>query len=274
MTTVTTFASGSSGNTLLFSWEGGRFLLDAGISCRRIQDALSTMGLRTEDLDGILITHTHSDHIYGMQTLIKRTDCPILASERTCRELDYRLAGVRSRLFPLPLCERSNWNGCGVTAVPTSHDAPGSCAFRLDTAEGGFAFLTDTGIVTDEAREIFPGAVFALLEANHDIETLRAGPYPYALKRRILGPYGHLCNEDAGAFAVELAEAGARRIVLAHLSRENNTPVMAEEAVRCALDGAGLSPSLGIALRDGVFAAFDGEAQGTEETREAVLCGG
>ena len=107
MTTIHTIASGSSGNALLFSWDGGRFLLDAGISCRRILMALSSLGVRAADLDGILITHTHADHVYGLQTLLKRTDCPVYASERACRELDYRFAGILDRLFPLQMVKSS-----------------------------------------------------------------------------------------------------------------------------------------------------------------------
>lgn len=317
MTTVHTLASGSSGNALAFTWDGGALLLDAGISCRRIQTALHTLGLGTEDLRGILITHTHTDHVYGLQTLLKRTGCPVLASERACRELDYRFAGIRERLFPLPLCQRMVWRlnspvpeetdtesgaaqtGLSITAFPASHDAPGTVGFRLDTPDGGFGFLTDSGCVTEEAQKVLPGVRFVLLEANHDIEAVRSGPYPYYLKERILGPWGHLCNEEAGAFAAELACAGAERILLAHLSAENNTPAMALAAVRRALEDAGQSPSLDVAPRDRLFPAYragtpDAERSTAEHStaekpeslaaenraryavpfREAALCGG
>lgn len=115
--------------------------------------------------------------------------------------------------------------------IPTSHDAPGSCGWRLDTESGSVGFLTDTGYVTDEALDLLPGVDFVILESNHDVESLCSGPYPYYLKQRILGLQGHLCNEDAAQFAVTLAENGASDIVLAHLSRDNNTPAMALNAV-------------------------------------------
>ena len=111
-------------------------------------------------------------------------------------------------------------------------------------------FLTDTGYVTDEALDLLPGVDFVILESNHDVESLCSGPYPYYLKQRILGLQGHLCNEDAAQFAVTLAENGASDIVLAHLSRDNNTPAMALNAVAAALDGAGLTPELSVAPRD------------------------
>ena len=110
--------------------------------------------------------------------------------------------------------------------------------------------LTDSGYVTEAAAEVLPGVDLALLEANHDVETLCCGPYPSYLKQRILGSEGHLSNETAGQFAVTLADAGASELVLAHLSRENNTPAMAHHAVDRALSAAGLSPALSVAPRD------------------------
>ena len=133
--------------------------------------------------------------------------------------------------------------------IPTSHDAPG---WRLDTESGSVGFLTDTGYVTDEALDLLPGVDFVILESNHDVEALCSGPYPYCLKQRILGLQGHLCNEDAAQFAVTLAENGASDIVLAHLSRDNNTPAMALNAAAAALGGAGLAPELSVAPWDTV----------------------
>lgn len=127
---------------------------------------------------------------------------------------------------------------------------PGSCGFRLDAAGGAVGVLTDTGYVTDEAADILEGVDLAVLEANHDIETLRRGPYPYYLKQRILGAQGHLSNEDAARFAAVLAQSGTSEIILAHLSRENNTPAMAQTAVERALSAAGVSPLLSVAPRD------------------------
>ena len=248
MTTVHTLASGSSGNALVLSWEGGNILVDAGISCRRVRQGLLSLGLDLPDLDGIFITHTHSDHISGLQTLLKRTDCPVYASAAAGRDLLRRMVLLEDRLREAegPLFVRD----CAVTPFPTSHDAPGSLGYRFDTPDGGFGLLTDSGFITPEAEAVLPGVALAVLEANHDVEAVRSGPYPYFLKERILGPAGHLKNEDAAAFAVALARAGAREIVLAHLSLENNTPAMALRAVETALSAAGLSPRLSAAPRD------------------------
>ena len=250
MTTVHTLASGSSGNALLVCCGSTRVLVDAGISCRRITAALAHVGLRPDELDALLITHTHSDHISGLQTLLKRTEFPIYSTAAAGRELAFRLAGIQPRLRTLTPCEPFSLGGLTVTAIPTSHDAPGSCGYRLDGADGGVGILTDTGYVTDEAAALLPGVSLAVLEANHDVETLCSGPYPYYLKERILGMQGHLCNEDAARFAVTLVQHGASEVVLAHLSRENNTPAMARTAAETALNAAGLTPILSVAPRD------------------------
>ena len=256
LTTVHTLASGSSGNALLLSHDGTHLLVDAGISCRRITTALRELGLALEDLAAIFITHTHSDHIAGLQTMLKRPIPSIWATEQTGRGLCYRLAGVEEHLETIAPCQSVDLNGVSVTAVPTSHDAPGACGFRFDTANGSVGVLTDSGYITDEAADLLPGVDLAVLEANHDIETLRSGPYPYYLKQRILGTEGHLSNEASARFAVTLAESGASEIVLAHLSRENNTPAMARTAVETALSAAGLSPALSVAPRDTVSTAY------------------
>ena len=250
MTTVHTLASGSSGNAAVFTCGDTHFLIDAGISCRRITSALKELGLSPVELTAILITHIHVDHIVGLNVLLKKTDCPILATSRTCRELRYRLAEIDARLQETDSPVRIS--GVDIRPILTSHDAPGSCGWRLDTESGSVGFLTDTGYITDEAADLLPGVDLAVLEANHDVEALCSGPYPYYLKQRILGLEGHLCNEDAAAFAVTLAENGASEIVLAHLSKDNNTPAMALNAVESALSAAGLSPVLTVAPRDTV----------------------
>ena len=250
MTTVHTLASGSSGNALLLSCGGSHVLLDAGISCRRVTAALRELGLEPGSLSAILITHTHADHISGLQTLLKRCSAPVFATERAGRELAWRLPAAAARLAALDFGSTQPIGEFSVTAVPTSHDAPGSCGFRLDTEDGSVGVLTDTGYVTGEAAEILEGVDLAVLEANHDTDTLQSGPYPYYLKQRILGPQGHLSNADAARFAAALAENGASEIILAHLSRENNTPAMAQTAVEQALSAAGVSPLLSVAPRD------------------------
>ena len=166
MTTVHTLASGSSGNALLLSCGESYILLDAGISCRRITAALRELGLELGSLTAILITHTHADHISGLQTLLKRCAAPVFTTERAARELSWRLPGAETRLDALDFGIPQSIGEFAVTAFPTSHDAPGSCGFRLDAAGGAVGVLTDTGYVTDEAADILEGVDLAVLEAN------------------------------------------------------------------------------------------------------------
>jgi len=256
LTTVHTLASGSSGNALLLSCGETHILVDAGISCRRITASLKELGLAPNDLRAVMITHTHTDHISGLQTLLKQTGALVCGSGRTCRELAWRFAGIEEKLMELPLCREFTVDDCRVTAFPISHDAPGACGYRFDTEDGSVGVLTDTGYVTEEAAELLPGVDLVVLEANHDVETLCSGPYPYYLKQRIMGVEGHLCNEDAARFAVTLAESGASQVLLAHLSRENNTPAMARNVVETALSAAGFAPMLTVAPRDCLSQAF------------------
>ena len=250
-----TFASSSAGNAALLSCGETHILIDAGISCRRIQTALGRLGLSLGDLSAVLITHTHTDHIAGLSTLLRHCSAPIRCSEEVGRQLCYRLAGAERVLAPFPLGGQTEVGGCRITSVPTSHDSPGSTGFRVDAAEGSIGYLTDTGMIP-EAADCLLGVDLLVLEANHDVETLRSGPYPYYLKRRILGDGGHLSNEDCARFAVTLAEHGAAEIVLAHLSRENNTPAMALRAVGTALRAEGLAPRLSAAPRDCLSGAY------------------
>ena len=245
MTELHTLASGSSGNAALLSRNGTHLLLDAGISCRRITQSLAELGLTPAELSGIFITHSHSDHISGLNTIVRHWDVPIYATRTTCAQLDYRIAGIRPRLCAFHPGTSLAVGSFTVTPFSTAHDAPGACGYRFDDV----GCLTDSGYVTDAAADTLAGAALLMLEANHDVEMLRSGPYPYYLKRRILSDEGHLSNEAAAAFARAAAEGGTREIVLAHLSRENNTPVMAYDAVARALAVLDAPPALSVAPR-------------------------
>jgi len=231
--TLHTIASGSEGNCLLVSAGGTHILLDAGISCRRINEALAALDLSLRDVAAVCITHEHTDHVYGLQTMLRRYEMPICTGPATARRLEYRYAGISPRLQAVE--GPFTVGGVRVTPFPTSHDVAGGLDYRFDYEDAALGVLTDTGFVTDEAREALKGVDLMVLESNHDVERLIAGPYPYPLKRRILGNKGHLSNEMAAEFAAELARCGTRQFVLAHLSRENNTPALALEAVQRAV---------------------------------------
>lgn len=238
--TVTTLASGSSGNCLLVSEGDTHLLVDAGISARRIGYALAKFGLGREDLTAVLITHEHSDHICGLATLTKNFSFPLYASGATGRQLCYRLA-VAHRLCDFEPGEGFTVGGLEVRSIPTSHDTAGSVGYAITNAAGRrAAVVTDLGAVTEEVRAGVAGSHLLVVETNHDIPTLKAGPYPYYLKERILSDHGHLSNEAGAELAAQAAAGGAHTLVLAHLSAENNRPSLARRAVEEALSARGL----------------------------------
>ena len=242
-------ASSSAGNAALLCTGGARILIDAGISYMRIRRALSGLDLRMEELDGLLITHAHADHVAGLATLVKRQDIPIHCSEDTGRQIAAQVAGAERLICPFPLGTQFRLGDCRIISIPTSHDSQGSTGYRIDSAGCSFGLLTDTGILP-AAAQLLLGVDLLVLESNHDVETLRSGPYPYILKQRVLGDLGHLSNDLAARFAAACARAGTGEIVLAHLSRENNTPQMALNAVGRALEAAGWRGRLSVAPRE------------------------
>ena len=244
-----TIASGSEGNCLLVSCGGTHILLDAGISARRITAALAALGLTERDLDAILLTHAHHDHMAALGTWCKRHTTPLYATAGTAAEVAAKCAAAQTYLRTVTPEDAFSVGGLTVTAFPTSHDAWGSVGYRLAGEGGSIGLLTDSGYVTEPARRALTGVDLLVLESNHDTDWLRSGPYPYYLKERIAGPRGHLSNDEAARFAAEMALHGTKEIVLAHLSRENNTPQRALDTVQRALSAAGCALRLTAAPR-------------------------
>ncbi len=244
-----TLASSSAGNAALLSWGGQHLLIDAGISCLRIRKSLAALGLSMDDLSALLITHAHNDHIAALSTMVRRHAVPIYATAETARQIAYRVAGAEPLLRPFSAGSSLEIGGFFVSSFPTSHDIPGSAAYRIDCGGRSLGLLTDTGIVPQGAERLM-GVDLLVLEANHDVEMLRGGPYPYALKERVLGRWGHLSNAAAAQFAREAALHGTGDIILAHLSQENNTPRAALETVSAALEPVGYGGRLTVAPRD------------------------
>ena len=239
MLEVCTLASGSSGNCLLVRGGGSQVLVDAGISCRRIVTALRELGVDPRALDGVLITHEHSDHIAGLATLTKQYRLPVYASRGTGWELCRRIAFVEDLLRPFEPGAAFQAGDLEVTSFPTPHDAAQSVGYVLSHGEKRAVVATDLGYVPPEVERAVRGADLLVCEANHDVEWLQSGPYPYPLKARILGDRGHLSNEAGAELAWTAVEGGARTVVLAHLSHENNTPRRALDVVGGVLSRRG-----------------------------------
>lgn len=248
MLEVCTLASGSSGNCLLVRAGKTCLLVDAGISCRRIARALRELGVEAKDLSGVLVTHEHSDHIAGLATLTKQFRLPVYASRGTGWELCRRIAFVEELIRPVEPGARFQVGELEAESFPTPHDAAQSVGYVLTDGEKRAAVATDLGYVTPEAERAARGADLLVCEANHDVEWLRSGPYSYALKARILGDRGHLSNEAGAELAWAAVEGGARAVVLAHLSHENNTPARALEVVGSTLARRGAAVGRDVVL--------------------------
>jgi metallo-beta-lactamase family protein len=215
--------------------DGVRLLIDAGISASRIVKALRTSGVQPQDIDAVLITHEHIDHVRGLKTLAKQYHLPILATKGT-------LSGIEgASAFQTEMQTISGGftvNGVAVRPFPISHDAAEPCGFRI-TGSACCTIATDLGVVTDAVQDAMEGADVLVLEANHDADLLRQGGYPWPLKRRILSNRGHLANGDA-AWALTRMKKPPRKVYLAHLSEENNRPVLARDTVTRILASRGL----------------------------------
>ena len=249
--------SGSSGNAVYVASESTHLLVDAGLSGARIARELENLGLRADALAGILITHEHADHIAGVGVMSRRYDLPVYATEGTWRAMAAQLGkmaekNVRVLREKAPFCV----GDIAISPFPLSHDAADPVGYALSAGGARIAIATDTGEIRDSWLRDCEGADLVLLESNYDPAMLQAGPYPYPLKRRILGRQGHLSNDDAGRAAARLIASGVRRLVLGHLSRENNFPELALRAVQDALREAGLHAAVDIARRDGATGLY------------------
>lgn len=238
---LATLYSGSSGNSTYIGNAEDGLLVDAGKSCRELCSQLRALDFDLSAVRGLLLTHSHSDHISAVATLHKYyPTLPIYGFVPTLNHLvDNGVVGGDADLRPID--EKGAQVGrFFVTAFDTPHDAPGSCGYTL-TAEDGekFAVCTDLGEATEEIYEALRGCKTLLLESNHDENVLMAGPYPYYLKQRILGQFGHLSNDSCGKLAVRLLRCGAQNIVLGHLSKQNNFPDIAYETVNYRLEECG-----------------------------------
>jgi phosphoribosyl 1,2-cyclic phosphodiesterase len=236
---ICTLASSSSGNCTLVSQGGTHILIDAGISLRRITTSLKQFGITPDELQGVLITHEHSDHINGIKMLVKYHKMPVFAPLGVAEALCALLPEARDSVTWFHAGTEFVLGEIAVRSFLTPHDTPESVGYRFETEKRSLVYATDIGCVTPTILDAALGADMAVIEANHDIRMLKCGNYPAYLKRRILSERGHLSNDDSGRLACRLIDSGTKRIVLAHLSKENNTPRLAYDTVGGALKRQG-----------------------------------
>jgi phosphoribosyl 1,2-cyclic phosphodiesterase len=223
--------SGSRGNALVVEAGRTRVLVDCGFGPRELLRRLGRLGVALEDIDAVLVTHEHSDHVGGAAALLRRHGCPIYMTQGT--HLGSGLPADRVTLF----------DGHSAFAIgeleilpyPVPHDAREPSQFVFADGRHRLGLLTDAGSVTPSMTEALAGCSALILECNHDPAMLAAGRYPWPLKQRIAGPLGHLDNDSAGQLLRQLAGPRLRHVVAAHLSAENNTPGLARASLAAAL---------------------------------------
>lgn len=228
-------ASGSSGNCICVGSDETHVMIDAGISGKRIEAGMNAYDLITKDMQGVLITHEHSDHISGLGVIARKYGIPIYATEGTIQGiLSTKSVGkIDPSLFhPIVPDESFQIGDLEIHPIHISHDAADPVAYVVKNNEHKIGVLTDLGIYDDYIIDKMSGLDAMLLEANHDVNMLQVGSYPYPLKMRILGEYGHLSNELSGQLLGKLLHDDMKHVLLGHLSKENNLPELAYETVR------------------------------------------
>lgn len=231
--------SGSKGNSIYISCGESRFLVDVGVSAKRMDAALGNIGVDPNEIDAIFITHEHSDHISGLRVFATKHNIPVFAHRDVIAKMDY-IGVINEKVNIEPIDSPMVINGNEIIPFENSHDSAACLGYRFNlTDKRSISVCTDTGYVTDSARNALMGTDLIYLESNHEVMMLQNGMYPYQLKQRILSTRGHLSNFAASEFAVDLVKSGTTRIVLAHLSQENNMPDLARQSTLSALIDAG-----------------------------------
>jgi len=226
--------SGSKGNAWVVQAGRTTVMVDCGFGPREATRRLGRLGLAVDSLDAILVTHEHGDHGRGVAKLAERARCPVWLSHGCHAALDTH-GDVLSAVNLLAGYEAFSLGDLRVTPYPVPHDAREPVHYTFSDGARRFGLLTDAGHVTPHIESVLSGCDALALECNHDADMLQAGTYPAALKRRILGPYGHLDNDAAAALLARIAHHGLSHVVAAHLSEHNNTPQLARAALAGAL---------------------------------------
>ncbi len=261
MAKVCQLFSGSSGNSIFISDGETKFLVDAGVTAKRLDYALNHIGEDAGELGAIFITHEHFDHVKGLRVFASRHNIPVFSSEKILERL-YADDRVNDKIETQEISENMEIGGAEIIPFELSHDSVQCFGYRFNLKSGkSVSVCTDTGFVTAAAKSAVPGSDFVFLEANHEITMLENGPYPYMLKQRILSNCGHLSNDASAEFARALVKSGTRWVNLSHISRENNVPEIAKQTVIAALS------------EDGLRAGFDYKLSASEQenSKRAII---
>ena len=237
---IMNLVSGSSGNSTFVGTEQVTVLCDVGVSMKKIEECLNTAGYTGADIDAVLITHEHIDHVKGLGVFQRKYRIPVYATDGTIDQI-FRMNSLgrldRELFRPFRPGDSIQLKNLEIQSFTVMHDAADPVCYSFTDGEKKACIATDLGCVTEDLIRGLRGCDYMLIEANHDIRMLEAGPYPYPLKQRILGDHGHLSNEAGGAFIRELLNEHVKEIRLGHLSKENNMEELALLTVRQELMG-------------------------------------
>lgn len=255
--------SGSSGNMYLIRSPKSTILVDIGVSFKQVTNALETLGLSINDVNGLLITHEHSDHTKGLTTFVNKTDIPIYISKGTYSYLlDKNKDKYKKEPTTFFVTNETSFNieDIHITPFDTSHDAVQPVGYTIRHDESILTIATDLGYVSDKVYEHLLDSNFSVIESNYDRNLLMYGPYTYPLKCRIQSDIGHLSNDDTSCTILELAKKGKRNFLLGHISENNNEPEQALFSVTHTLESNGFDIkdfNIACATRDVSFEVYD-----------------
>ncbi|GIP35990.1 MBL fold metallo-hydrolase [Paenibacillus sp. J2TS4] len=216
-------ASGSTGNSMVVTNEETKLLIDAGLSAKKIEQLLEERNVSGNELDAILVTHEHSDHIKGLGALARKYDLPVYANEKTWEALNKQIGQIaEENVKVMETGSMLEFDSIQVESYAISHDAAEPVGYCFYEGEQKLSLATDLGYMSSKVKEQLLDSDVLVLESNHDVEMLRMGKYPWNIKRRILSDVGHLSNESAGDALCELVGGRTKRVYLAHLSQNHN----------------------------------------------------
>lgn len=229
-------ASGSTGNAIFVETKQHSFLVDAGLSCKQMEKLFKQIDREPQNLDGILVTHEHSDHIKGVGVMARKYKLPIYANEKTWQAMERSLGEIAvDQKFVFGMESVQTFGQLDIESFGVSHDAIEPMFYVFHLGDKKLVIITDTGYVSDRMKGIISNADVYVFESNHDVQMLQMGRYPWNIKRRILSDVGHVSNEDAAIAMSEVIGDKTKRIYLAHLSKDNNMKDLARMSVEQTL---------------------------------------
>lgn len=244
-------ASGSTGNSIYVENGQHAFIVDAGLTGKKMEALLAQIDREAKQLSGILVTHEHSDHIKGVGVLARKHNIPVFANAKTWEAMSSSIGNI-------PLDQRFEWKtdevktfgGLDIQSFAVSHDAAEPMFYTFHEDGRKLVVMTDTGYVSDRMKGFISTADAYVFESNHDVSMLQMGPYPWKIKRRILSDVGHVSNEDAAVAMSEVVAEKETQIYLAHLSKDNNMKELARMSVSQTLESCGIRTGEFLHLHD------------------------